>query len=318
MRKGQVVSALLLVFLLGFPALARCAPEPPAAVLLGCRGDVVVVKSGGEKVQGTFGMSLEAGDEVRTGKESLAEIHFDNGQWVQIGANSTTQVHGRKAQAAAASSGEKSFEVVQNFLKLKDAQGTSSIARLRSGEKRPILRGVSPLQTKVRENRPTFRWEVSDPAMQVRLVLYNEKGIHWKTDLAAGTTACTYPGDAPALEPGVSYSWVVETADPLVFPVLRSEAAFFEILPPEKAKELDAALADAAQRTGSGGSSYHVLCASIYFEHGMLESAIAETSKAIEIDAENPDLHAIRARLYAETGRTQEALQEYDQLLEKR
>lgn len=318
MKQHQVLSAFLLVCLIGFPALARCAPEPPAAVLLGCRGDVVVVKSGGEKVKGTFGMSLEPGDEVQTGKESLAEIHFDNGQWVEIGANSSTQVHGRKAQAAAASPGEKSFEVVQNFLKLKDSQGTSSIARLRSGEKHPTLRSVSPLQTKIRQTHPAFRWDVSDTTTALRLVVYNEEGVHWKTDLPAGATEYAYPGDAPGLESGVSYSWVVETSDPLVFPVLRSEAGFFEVLSPEEAQQLDRELADAAKKTQPDGSAYHVLCASIYFDHGLMESAIAETSEAIEIDTENPDLHAILARLYAETGRTQEALNEYDRLLDKR
>jgi Tfp pilus assembly protein PilF len=49
-----------------------------------------------------------------------------------------------------------------------------------------------------------------------------------------------------------------------------------------------------------------------------MEDAIAETMKALEIDPQNSDLQAILARLYAETGRTEEALKEYDRLLEKR
>jgi hypothetical protein len=318
MRKCRAFSALIAIVLAASPLIVLSAPEPPAAVLLGCRGDVVIVRSGGEKLKGSFGMALEPGDEVRTGNESVAEIHFDNGQWVQIGENSSTQVHGRKSQVAAATAGEKSFQVVQNFIKLKDSQGTSSIARLRSGEKHPSLRALSPFQTKIRETRPTFRWDSSGKAVEVRLVVYDEKGIHWKKDVPAGVTECAYPADAPALDPTVSYSWVVETSDPLVFPALRSEAGFFEVLPPETVKELDAALADAASQIEPSGSAYHVFCASIYFDHGLMENAIAETSEAIEIDPENPDLHAILARLYAETGRTQEALREYDQLLDKR
>lgn len=319
MKKFDITCLLAAALILVSVAAAPGAPEAPAAVLLGCRGDVVVVKGAGETVPGKFGMALEPGDEVRTGAESQAEIHFDNGQWVQIGANSSTQVHGRKAtDAAQASMGEKSFEVVQNFIKLKDSQGTSSIARLRSGEKHAALRALSPMQTKIQGHSPTFRWTTSDAALAVGLVLYSEKGVHWKKDLGAGTTELPYPSDAPALEPGVSYSWVVETTDPLVMPAARSEAAFFEVLSPDEAQGLDAALARIEGASSSSLSSYYVFRASVYFDHGLTENAIAETAKALEIDPENSDLHAILARLYAETGRTQEALKEYDELLDKR
>jgi len=43
-----------------------------------------------------------------------------------------------------------------------------------------------------------------------------------------------------------------------------------------------------------------------------MEECHRETMKALEIDPQNADLHAILARLYAETGRTEEAMREYD------
>jgi hypothetical protein len=319
MRMPNIFRALAAVLIAASPVAGFGAPEPPAAVLLGCRGEVVVVKNAGDTITGRFGMALEPGDEVRTGKDSQAEVHFDNGQWVQIGANSSTQIHGRKAaDAEAASMGERSFQVVQNFIKLKDPQGTSSIVRLRSGEKHATLRALSPVQTKIRDISVTFRWTASDPATELRLILYTDKGIHWEEDLVAGTTEVAYPPDAPVLEPGVAYSWVVETTDPLVFPAARSEAAFFEILSAEEGEGLDAALAQISAATQSSASTHHLFRASVFFDHGLMENAIAETAKALEVDPENSDLHAILARLYAETGRTQEALKEYDELLEKR
>ena len=55
-----------------------------------------------QTVPGSFGMALDPGDEVRTGADSQAEVHFDNGHWVQIGPNSSTQVHGAKTASPAA------------------------------------------------------------------------------------------------------------------------------------------------------------------------------------------------------------------------
>lgn len=309
------IAALVLI-----PVFAAALVETPAAVLLACRGNVTVVKTGGHTVPGSFGMALDPGDEVRTGADSQAEVHFDNGHWVQIGPNSSTQVHGAKTVAATAgsSAGEKSFEVVQNFLKLKNSEGTSSVARLRSGEKHPGLRAVSPMQSKVRGGSPTFLWTVSDPSAELRLTVYSDKGVHWKTDVPKGSASLPYPSVAPALEPGVTYSWVLETTDPLVFPPLRSEAAFFEVLSAEDAKELEASLSRIDQGTKPSDATYHLFCASLYFDRGLMEDAIVETKKALEIDPQNSDLQAILARLYAETGRTDEALKEYDRLLEKR
>ena len=309
------VAAVVLI-----PVLATATAETPAAVLLACRGNVTVVKTGGNTVPGLFGMALDPGDEVRTGADSQAEVHFDNGHWVQIGPNSSTQVHGAKtvASTAGASAGEKSFEVVQNFLKLKNSEGTSSVARLRSGEKHADLRAVSPMQSKMRGGSPSFQWTVSDPSAELRLTVYSDKGVHWQSPVPKGATRMSYPSDAPALVAGVTYSWVLETTDPLVFPPLRSEAAFFEILSADEAKELEASLAKIDQGAKPSETTHHLFYASLYFDRGLMEDAIAETMKALEIDPQNADLHAILARLYAETGRNEEALREYDRLLEKR
>ena len=318
MKTTFLIVALTVLILV--PTLVSALAETPAAVLLGCRGNVSVVKASGQTVTGLFGMSLEPGDEVRTGADSQAEVHFDNGHWVQIGPNSSTQVHGAKMAVAAAgsSAGEKSFEVVQNFLKLKNSEGTSSVARLRSGEKHADLRAVSPMQSKIRGGSPSFQWTVSDPSAELRLTVYSDKGVHWQSAVPKGTTTLSYPSDAPALQSGVTYSWVLETTDPLVFPPLRSEAAFFELLSADEAKELDASLAKIDAGAKPSEATHHLFYASLYFDRGLMEDAIAETMKALEIDPQNSDLHAILARLYAETGRTEEAMKEYDRLLEKR
>ncbi len=318
MRARYGLFTLIIFFCVA--AVASRAQEP-AAVLLACHGDVTVVRGGGE-IKGSFGLNLEPGDEIRTGPDSEAEIHFDDGNWVRIGANSSMQVKGPRGAAnekpaASGSMSAKSFETVQNFIKLKDSEGSSSMARLRSADKQPELRAESPRQTMVR-GRPTFEWTVSDPATELKLTVYNEEGVHWQQDVK-GSTTLTYPADAPALTPGVAYSWTLETTDPLRFPPLRSQAAFFEVLSAEDNESLDAAFGElTGDRAGqTSESAAHVIRASLYFQYNLLDDAIAETKQAIAVDPENPALRSILARLYAQTGRPAEALDEYNKLLVK-
>jgi hypothetical protein len=191
-----------------------------------------------------------------------------------------------------------SFEVVQNFLKLKNAEGSSAVGGLRSGEKAPRLAALSPCQTRVRVSRPVFTWKIDDPSTELRLSVYGDSNMVWQTMVSNATTVA-YPADAPALKAGVSYSWTLETTDPLVSPPLRTPAAFFTVLAPADASTLDADLArlDATQ----GAVTYHVTRASLYFDHGLVEDAISETKSALAVDPSNESLHAILSHLYAQT-----------------
>ena len=209
------------------PAPAPAQGDSPTAVLTSCKGPVTIVRASGGPVAATFGISLAEGDEVKTGADAEAEIMFASGNWVQVGANSSMKIKGQPG----AKQKEQSFEVVQNFLKLKSTEGTSSISGLRSGEKSNDLVAVSPCQTKVRDAHPTFAWTAEDPSLELTFVVYNESGVHWQKT-TSGVTSVAYPADAPALVPGVSYSWTLETSDPMVSPPLRTTASFFEIIAP--------------------------------------------------------------------------------------
>jgi tetratricopeptide (TPR) repeat protein len=309
---GRLLSVIVI---LSSAALA----ETPIAILLSCRGDVEVIKSDGRTAAGSFGLPLFEGDEVKTGEESEAEIHFENGTWIVVGARSRLQVRaqpGERKRQETKSEAE-SFQSVQDFIKLKDYRGSSSIVGLRSGEKCRDLRIISPCDTKIRTMRPIFEWSCSDPTKSLRILLYNEENVHWEQKVS-GTKTLAYPEDAPKLVANTSYSWVVETADPLIFPPVRSQAAFFEIISPTEAEQLDAALEQIEDREIPSELGYHLVRASLLFDFGLLGEAIDETKRALEFDPENSTLHSILARLFAEAGRTEEALGEYNRILEGR
>ena len=315
-----VVCGLLLYLPVRFHSPTQVQANTPLAVLVSCLGDVTVVKSGGGTVRGIFGLPLSAGDQVRTGDASQAEILFQNNNLIQIGANSSTRVMGPSKGARASVPNtpvtDQSFQTVQNFLKLKDTDGTSSLAQLRGVEEKQEVRPDSPSQTKVREVRPTFRWRASDPSEELRISVYSDQGVQWEHNVTGGTEV-TYPETAPVLDSGTTYWWTLKSTDPLRFPPIATAAVPFEVLAQTDASALRASLA-MIEKDDSRPSSYHFLRASLYFKYGLMDAAIAETVHALEGDEDNPTLHSILARLYVETGRTQEALGQYDRILEKR
>jgi hypothetical protein len=309
----------LAICVLAAPALSVSAEEDkPAAILLSCSGDVTVERETGGEEPCTFGLALYAGDIVKTGSDSAAEIHFENGMWLQVGASSSMKIKSAatKTQPSGVKVGDGSFKVVQNMMKLKDPKGASTLAALRSSPGKPEIALISPCQTKVLTATPDFAWEAGGLDEELLLTIYDEKGVFHETKIA-GAAGYGYPDDAPGLAPGISYSWTVETTDPLRVPPLRSTAAFFEVISVEESKALDKSLAMIDPDEIKNFSTYHFLRASVYFEYGLLENAIAEMEMAMEGGDGTREMHSILARLYAEAGRSEEAMSEYDRIFEK-
>jgi hypothetical protein len=318
---GMLVGALALLSL-SRPCVAAAGggDAPPLAVLMSCSGDVTVVKESGGSVKGSFGQPLVSGDEVRTGKGGGADILFQNGNYVSIGANSSMKVRGAVAPGAepAKPMGDNGFEVAQNFLKLKSAEGTSSISGLRGSDDRAKqLRAVSPRETRVLDARPTFVWTADDTTEELQLTVYSEGAVHWKGTVH-GATQLTYPEDAPALAAGPSYAWKLETIDPLRYPPLSTQAAFFEIVPQDERTDLESTLRRIDGDRSLARASRHIMRASVYFNHGLLSRAVAETEDALESAPGDPSLQSILARLYNQVGRTEEAAALYDKMLGQR
>jgi len=313
----RTLPALLLVALalvhplLPADAVAQDGAEP-LAVLMSVQGTVTVQAADGGTRAGAFGMHLNPGDTVQTGEDASAEILFSSGNLVQVGSNSRTGV-GQPRTASGSSN--PNFQSVQSFLKLKDSRGTSSVGTLRSGGTREALSLRQPCQSRVSVDDLRFSWHSEDPAPELKLPLYGEDGVVFETEVLDAEEFAS-PADAPELVPGVSYSWTVETTDPLVIPPLRSPTGLFELISDEEQKKLDDQLAavDAGMSTESG----HLYRASIYYGYGMLDQAIEETSTALEDDLANDELRSILARLLNEAGRSAEAVEEYDRLLKPR
>ncbi len=311
------VAALLAYAPMQEPSPRQALAETPFALILNCHGDVVVHR-GGSPIKATLGFQLNEDDLIEVADGASIEIAFDTGL-IQLleGPSKITVRPPKTRQTDQAQLPDQGIQIVQNFIKLKDAEGASSVARLRGGNKATEIRAESPTHTTIRDGYPTFRWIATEPAADLKLTLYNEEGIQWEADVT-GATDVAYPADAPALEAGVSYSWIVETADPLQFPPLRSAMAYFEVLPQDQAKALETSLGKLGREAMTSESSYHLVRASLFYNYGLVADAIDETREAVAADEDNTTLQSILAHLYVQVGLTHEAIQEYDRLLKKR
>ncbi len=316
-----VVLIALVVSPGSFPQTAVADSSAPLAVLMSCQGDVTVLKKDGTTRKASFGLPLEAGDEVKTAKGAEAEILFENGNYITVGAGSSMKMRGSKVRTEQAeptnSVGEEGFEIAQNYLKLKTAQGTSSIAGLRSSDRGEELRALSPRETMVADGNPVFTWNAGDDADELQLTVYSEGGVLWKNTVK-GESTLKYPADAPALKAGTTYSWTLETTDPLKFPPLRSSAAFFGMMASDDYADISEALAKIDVDSRLSKASRHVMRASVFFNAELMADAIVETEKAVELSPEDPTLKSILAHLYRETGRVNEAADLYNEILEKK
>lgn len=294
-----------------FAPLGATADEP-AAVVMSVSGEVIVLRVDGAQEPASFGADLSAGDEIRTGEASSADVMFASGQSIHLGAGSQITIAGEARSAGGGGGDGNNFGSAKRFLQLKESRGTSSVASLRSAGDAAALRAVAPCQSAVLGGQPLFRWHAPDDAGELALTVYNDAGEHWKTTVN-DASEFEYPADAPTLEPGVSYSWTLESEDPLRFPPLRAPASFFEIATEETAGKVEKALA-AVGSSDLSESARAFLRASIYYEHGLLAHAIEETRNAVGTGGEQ--MRAILANLYAEAGRTEDALSEYDGIRE--
>ena len=149
----------VLVFALSIAALpSQAAEDIPAAILLSCTGSVSIERDAGGEVPGSFGLALYTGDVVKTAADSGAEIHFENGMWLQVGASSSMKIKSAatRTQPSGIKVGDESFKVVQNMMRLKDPKGTSSLAALRSSPTKPEIALISPCQTRILTANPIF------------------------------------------------------------------------------------------------------------------------------------------------------------------
>ncbi|GAB4490307.1 MAG: hypothetical protein OHK006_22980 [Thermodesulfovibrionales bacterium] len=258
---------------------------------------------------------LEAGDSLRaTGDGYATVVYASGGKKVRVAAaNSPLKIVEPRQQDAQAAKAQQVFRDITGFLAGKKTEQLSAPMAVRRLN-RPLAI-ISPKNTRVLPgSRPVFEW-MGPSRVYYRLRLVSSGTEVWSSGQVV-RTRLAYPEDAPALRPGGSYSWEVETAD--AAPV-RAE---FTVAGLEEKDALGRELSMIEPEQGNAVSATAaVLRYGILARKGFYAEARNVLLSAAAADPDEPSLHILLAEYYRHVGLKDMAAEEEDEadfLLRKR
>ena len=284
MYREQKLRIMLLIMIFSFISTKLLVSQQVTkclAVITEINGDVLFKKANNSEFVKTFwGAQLYLGDQVKTSKESGVSLLFSNGNLIDLESNSMITI---SIKSSSGNETKKSFKNIESEL-IADF----SILTLRRDDKGEIgaLVGIrtvyidlqvvllSPCNTLINTNLPSFSWFSKKSFDNFNVKLYNSNGLLWSKEISENKME--YPGDEEELEYGESYFWHVEGED--LIDTYNSVNQGFSILSQEKSIEVgsqEKRIKDLF-RDDPNSCSYHSLLGFYYIKKGLLEDAIKE------------------------------------------
>ena len=253
-------------------------------------------------------LSLKPGDQVRVIGEGRAVLVFTGGRGTQI----VTQSNSPFTVQAQAGEGvtDRARAImgnVTNFLLGQQREKTYQSLSVRSVRAQPPVI-LAPRDSRVLPGALTFEWSGSD-RLKYRVRLLGPQGtVMWEqADLDRKPLA--YPASAPALSPGVRYTWELETREHGV------QRASFDVAQPADAARVKDALASLTPASAKGypPATLSLMRAGLLFQETLYADARRELVTAIAADPEEPTLHLLLGHIYDRTGLKGLAANEFDE-----
>ena len=170
----------------------------------------------------------------------------------------------------------------------------------------PVI--LAPRDSRVLPGALNFEWSGSD-RLKYRVRLLGPQGtVMWEqADLDRKPLA--YPASAPALSPGVRYTWELETREHGV------QRASFDVAQPADAARVKDALASLTPASAKGypPATLSLMRAGLLFQETLYADARRELVTAIAADPEEPTLHLLLGHVYDRTGLKGLAANEFDE-----
>jgi hypothetical protein len=304
-RGGLLAGVLLLA------AVTAWAQEPLAVLteIQVKRGKVEVKPAGQADWQAPRPLlSLRAGDHVRVMGEGRAVLVFTGGRGSQLvtQSNSPFTVQAGPAEGTA-DRARAVLGSVTSFLLGQQRERTYQSLSVRSVKAQPPLI-LAPRDTRVLPGTLAFEWAGSDRLRyQVRL-LGPQGHVVWEAaETDRGPLA--YPAGAPALTPGVRYTWELTTREHGV------QRASFEVASAADAARVAEGLAVLAPgRAGNyPPATLTLMRAGLLFQETLYADARRELVKGIQASPDEATLHLLLGQVYDRTGLKALAASEFDE-----
>jgi hypothetical protein len=261
------------------------------------RGQVEVKRAG--ETQWTAAqplLALRPGDQLRVTGEARAALVFTGGRGAQaVSAGNSPFTVQPPAAAAAGDKVKGLVGSVTDFLSGKQKDLAYLPLSVRS-VRPPRVAQLEPRATKVLPGALTFEWSGSD-TLKYKVRVLGSQGMLWeRADLPR--KPLPYPASAPALEPGVRYTWQLEAAGQ------PAQQAEFEILPAAEVARVRESLdmLVPASLPGYPPSSIALMRAGYELRDGLYADARRELLAALASDPDEPTLHLLLGQVYDTIG----------------
>lgn len=271
------------------------------------RGD----KSDFEK--GVWGVQLFRGDQIKTPDNAQVSLLFQNGNLITLGPGSSLTVADNYRTGSLKSVRSLDQEMAANIALprsggLHDGDA-SALAGLRAGSSETALMAISPRNTKIKSDRPSFEWNMKQQYDGFTLTLLSDVGVVWKQK--ATGSRMEYPAGIRPLERGKSYYWFVEGEG--LFETAKSSSVAFTLLDAGELKAVEEKEQRLRDEVGADGSSLHFLLGTYYDRQGMLADALVQFELIAAKNVDAPLPHEILGSLYERLGLKDAAIHELQQ-----
>jgi hypothetical protein len=166
---------------------------------------------------------------------------------------------------------------------------------------------IAPRETRLLPGPVTFEWSGSE-SLRYTVRVFGPEGLLWEQG-GLPRQPLTYPSSAPALKPGVRYTWELHTERQ---PVQRAD---FELVAAADASRFqqELGLLTPANLPGQSATTIAVLREGLLLRETYLDTARRELLKAIAADTNEPSLHQLLAFVYDRMGAKELAAEEFDE-----
>ena len=324
MYREQKLRIMLLIMIFSFISTKLLVSQQVTkclAVITEINGDVLFKKANKSEFVKTFwGAQLYQGDQVKTSKKSGVSLLFSNGNLIDLESNSMITISKKHSSENETKESFKNIEseLIADFsiltLRRDDKGEIGALVGLRTVyiDRQVVL--LSPYNTLINTNLPSFSWFSKKSFDNFNVKLYNSNGLLWSKEISENKME--YPGDEEELEYGESYFWHVEGED--LIDTYKSVNQGFSILSQEKSIEVGAQEKRIKDlfRDDPNSCSFHSVLGFYYIKKGLLEDAIKEFKMISEINANAPLPHEILGKLYNDTGKKDMAIAELQKALQ--
>ena len=253
-------------------------------------------------------LSLRAGDQVRVTGEGRAVLVFTGGRGTQL----VTQSNSPFTVQAQAGDGvtDRARAImggVTNFLLGQQREKTYQSLSVRSVRAQPPVI-LAPRDSRVLPGGLSFEWTGSD-RLKYRVRLLGPQGTVLWEQAELDRKPLAYPAGAPALSPGVRYTWELETKEHGV------QRASFDLAQPADATRVKEALASLTPAAAKGypPATLSLMRAGLLFQETLYADARRELIAAIAASPDEPTLHLLLGHVYDRTGLKGLAANEFDE-----